>query len=153
MRRAPDCLMGFKALNISREGALLSPREYAAWDERGVFIAQCALKKSHSVVPDEYCSCGVYAAFKFLACAEYTYRRGSLFVIKGFGKCVVAENGFRAELAQVAYIVKFSSWCGRAIYEQIASPRPPCISLELADAAIRERRAQWLTGVEDESRA
>ena len=146
MNRALDCLMGFKALSISREGLLLSPREYAAWDERGVFIAQCALKKSHNAVPDEQCSCGVYAAFKFSTCAEYTYRRGSLFVIKGFGRCVVGENGFRAELAQVVSIVKFSSWCGRVVYEQIASPRPPCISLESADAAIRERRAQMVNG-------
>ena len=142
-------VMGFKALSISYEETLCSPRGYNTWDDRGVIFAKC--KKTHSVVPDEDCSCGIYGAFRFSDCTEYIGQRSALFLIRGFGKCIVGESGFRAELAQIVFIVE-KSWHGNVIYNQIGGLLPALqhISLESADAMIREHCAQWLA-LRDES--
>ena len=137
--------MGFKALVIwPSDGTPHSPIG-TAWDKRGVMVAQCDYRIQHGVAPDESCSCGIYGAFNLDLEHELLFgNRRVLFLMEGFGKCIVCENGFRSEVARLFSMVE-TPW-HKVDYNQIAVYPPlPRISFESASAVIYKHRAQWLS--------
>ena len=153
---APDRPVGFKYLYIPYDGQPHSPSG-DAWDERGVIVAKCRQikvgKPPHpfcGTMPNENCGCGIYGAFDLSLCNQHDGWYHALFLIEGFGKCIISQNGFRAEIARIIAIVR-TSWCVVNYNEITVYPTLPRISLDAALVAIHEYRAQWLA-MDDESK-
>lgn len=151
MNRAPSRPVGFKYLYIPCGGQPHSPRGYE-WNEKGVIYAECVEAGQHDCesmpscesIPNEgYCQCGIHAAFDLSLCNQHDDWSRALFLIEGFGRCLISQNGFRAELARIVAVVR-TPWCIVDYNEIAVFPIPPRISLEAAVAVISEHRAQWL---------
>ena len=151
MHHTPDRLLGFKYLHIHYNGQPYSLRSHIYfWDARGVIFAECdkytKKKFAHPSrdTPNEKCVCGIYGGFDVSVVREFDYWDCALFLVEGFGKSIVYENGFRSESARIVCIVDSPySWFKK--YDEIAvSPRLPRISLEVAAKTLREHRVQWL---------
>ena len=154
MSRAPSRLVGFKYLYIPYNGQPHSPSG-DAWDERGAITAKCRQVAeerkplSHCpVLPDESCPCGIYGAFDLSLCNQHDDWCRVLFLIEGFGRCVVSVNGFRSELARIVYIVQ-TPWSVVDYGEIAVSPPLPRMSLDAAVTTIHDHRGQWLSLNED----
>ena len=152
MNRAPSRPVGFKYLYIPAGGEPHSPRGYA-WNEKGVIYAKCVEEGQHdceSVPNEDYCECGIHGAFDLSLCNQHDNWSHALFLVEGFGRCIISQNGFRSELARIVSIVR-TPWCIVDYNEIAVLPPLPRISLEVAVAAVSEHRAQWLA-LDDESK-
>jgi hypothetical protein len=109
--RMPDVaapLLGFRSWKWDGAHRLLvSPAsEGTVWLPGKDLRAECrhSRGKGHEV-PDEQCSCGIYAATDIERAAPYTGAGHVFGLVWGFGRTVPGDNGFRAAYGRVAAVL------------------------------------------------
>lgn len=140
-----DALLGWKLWEL-RENTLLSPLRGTVWP-RGVFVAECDHGR-----PSRHCRCGTYAFGDLPSALDARRDTHVLGVVRGWGRVVRHEFGFRAQYTQPIQLYlrqhQHSSRrrlieqyeCDADVIEAIPAQLPCRMFTSVADTASEVRR-------------